>query len=203
MFLPRIYPITDVGLSGLSHGAQVEKMFAGGARFVQLRDKYAAPRDFMAGAARVLEIARTRGAKIIINDRADIALALDADGVHLGQDDLPPAEARKILGDKAIIGFSTHNLNQAVSAIALPVDYIAVGPIFATQTKEKPDAVVGLETLKKIRAVVGSFPLVAIGGITFENYNDVLNAGADSVAIIGDLLGEPDKITEKLVEFGA
>ncbi len=203
MFLPRIYPITDVGLSGLSHGAQVEKMIEGGARFMQLREKNSAPCDFFADAAKALEIARARGAKIIINDRADIALALKADGVHLGQDDLPPAAARKILGDKAIIGFSTHNLNQAVSAVAFPVDYIAVGPIFATQTKENPDALVGLETLKKIRAAVGSFPLVAIGGIKFENFLDVLNAGADSVAIIGDLLGAPDKIVEKLTEFNA
>lgn len=203
MFLPRIYPITDVSLSKLSHRAQVEKMIAGGARFIQLREKFGAPRDFLADAARALEIARAReGVKIIINDRVDIALALKADGVHLGQNDLPPTRAREILGNKAIIGFSTHSLNQAVSAVStLPVDYIAVGPIFATRTKQNPDAPVGLETLRKIRAAVGSFPVVAIGGIRFDNFRDVLSAGADSAAIIGDLLAEPEKITEKIKTF--
>ncbi len=109
MFLPKIYPITDARISKLSHAEQVQKFITGGARFIQLRDKHCSMRDFFADAAEAFEIARKYGAKIIVNDRVDVALALKANGVHLGQDDLPPAEARKILGGKAIIGFSTLN----------------------------------------------------------------------------------------------
>lgn len=201
MFFPRIYPITDASLSKLSHYEQVERLIAGGAKIIQLREKHGAALDFFADATRALEIARARSVKIIVNDRVDLALALRADGVHLGQDDLPPIEARRILGEKAIVGFSTHTVKQAVEAIKLPVDYIAVGPVFPTETKENPDAVVGIETIKTVRAAIGSFPLVAIGGINFRNFREVLNAGADSVAIVSDLLSEPDKISETFERF--
>ncbi len=198
----KIYPITDISLSGLSHAAQVERLIAGGAETIQLREKRGSAKDFFADAARALEIARKNGVKIIINDRVDIALALRADGVHLGQDDLPPVEARKILGAHAIIGFSTHNLNQAVEAVEnFPVDYIAVGPVFPTRTKENPDAVVGLETIKTVRARIGNFPLVAIGGINFQNFRSVLDAGANSAAVISDLLSKPDEISERIKKF--
>lgn len=197
----RIYPITDAALSGLSHAEQVERLAAGGARIIQLREKNGAWRDFYHDAARALESARKRGVKIIINDRVDIALALKADGVHLGQDDLPPAAARKILGERAIIGFSTHNLKQAVEALKLPINYVAIGPVFPTLTKKNADAVVGLETVRRVRASIGNFPLVAIGGINFQNFRDVLEAGADSVAVVSDLLAEPDKISESLAKF--
>jgi thiamine-phosphate pyrophosphorylase len=110
--LPRIYPITDPRIAKISHAEQVQKLMAGGAEIIQLRDKYHAPKDFYEAAKAALAIAQRQGVKIIINDRADIALALKADGVHLGQDDLPPDRARKILGERAIIGFSTHNLNK-------------------------------------------------------------------------------------------
>jgi len=198
IILPKIYPITDPRISGLSHTAQVEKFIEGGATFIQLRDKYASSGDFYQSATEAIEIARARNVKIIINDRVDIALALKADGVHLGQDDLPPAHARAILGKNAIIGFSTHNLQQALDAANLPIDYLAVGPVFNTQTKENPDAVVGIEGIVKVRESIGDFPLVAIGGINSKIFLDVLNAGADSAAIIGDLLSDPDKISEKL-----
>ncbi len=201
MFLPKIYPISDARISKLSHAEQVRKFIAGGARFIQLREKHCSIRDFFADAAEALEIARKYDAKIIINDRVDVALALKADGIHLGQDDLPPAEARKILGAEAIIGFSTHSLPQAIDAIKLPVDYIAVGPIFPTRTKENPDDVVGLKTIRTIRAETGNFPLVAIGGITLKNFRQVLNAGANSVAIISDLLSVPENITVKIEKF--
>lgn len=198
----KIYPITDVSLSGLSHAEQVERFIAGGAQIIQLREKRGAAKDFFADARRALEIARKNEVKIIINDRVDIALALRADGIHLGQDDLPPVEARKILGANAIIGFSTHNLNQAVEAVEnFPVDYIAVGPIFPTRTKINPDAVVRLETIKAIRARIGNFPLVAIGGINFQNFRSVLDAGADSVAVISDLLSKPNEIPESFKRF--
>jgi len=197
----KIYPITDVSLTKLSHAEQVERLIAGGAKIVQLREKNGAADAFFADAARALEIARKHAVKIIINDRVDIALALRADGVHLGQDDLPPAEARKILGERAIIGFSTHNVNQAVEAVKLPVDYIAIGPVFPTETKGNPDAVVGLDTIKIVRAKIGNFPLVAIGGINLQNFREVLSAGADSVAVIGNLLSEPDEISETFKKF--
>jgi thiamine-phosphate pyrophosphorylase len=201
MFLPKIYPITDVRLTGLSHAVQVEKLVEGGAEIVQLREKYAAPKDFYADAKKALEFAREINVKIIINDRVDIALALEADGVHLGQDDLPPEQARKILGAKAIIGFSTHSVAQVVEAVKLPVDYIAIGPVFSTNTKENPDETVGIETIKGVREAVGDFPLVAIGGLTSENFRDVLNAGADSAAIISDLLSDRGKIAERMRLF--
>jgi thiamine-phosphate pyrophosphorylase len=199
--LPKIYPITDTRLSGISHAEQVEKLIAGGANFIQLREKIALPDVFYAESQKALQIARYAGVKIIINDRVDIALALKADGVHLGQDDLPPVEARKILGNKAIIGFSTHNTAQALAALKLPVDYIAFGPVFFTSTKNNPDPVTGLEQLKKIRQIIVDFPLVAIGGINRENYNDVLAAGADSVAMISALVSHPETIAERIKFF--
>ena len=199
--LPKIYPITDTRLSNLSHTDQVERLIRGGAKFIQLREKYNSPQHFYKQAEITLTIARGNNVKIIINDRVDIALALKADGVHLGQDDLSPEYARKILGEKAIIGFSTHNLKQAVEAVKFPIDYVAIGPVFATKTKENPDKIIGIEMIKKVREAIGNFPLVAIGGINSENFWEVLDAGADSVAIISDLLSEADKITERLKEF--
>lgn len=187
--LPPIYPITDRELSGLSHAELVRKFAAGGATFVQLRDKYASPREFYEQAVAAVAAGRELGVRIIINDRVDIALAAGADGVHLGQDDLSPAAAREILGDKAIVGFSTHTVEQAKAALDLPVDYIAIGPIFATSTKPDAEAAVGLAGLKAVRDIIGPTPLVAIGGINAENIADVLNAGADSAAVISALYG--------------
>lgn len=199
--LSKIYPITDTRLARFSHAEQVKKLIKGGAKFIQLREKYASPKDFYADAIEAIKIARAENVKILINDRVDIALALKANGVHLGQDDLSPIEARKILGENAIIGFSTHNLEQAFKAVRLPIDYLAIGPVFATQTKENPDKMVGIEGVKKVREAIGDFPLVAIGGINSANFLEVLSAGADSVAIIRDLLLDADKITEKMKQF--
>ena len=199
--LPKIYPITDTRLTGLSHAAQVEKLIEGGATFIQLREKYAAPREFFEDAKLAVEIAHENFVKIIINDRTDIALALKADGVHLGQDDLPPEKARELLGENAIIGFSTHNLAQALEAVKLPVDYLAIGPVFATRTKENPDKIVGIEGVKFVCEAVENFPLVAIGGITAENFRQVFEAGTDSLAIIKSILFPPENISENLRTF--
>lgn len=199
--LPKIYPVTDVRQSGISHAEQVKKLIDGGAEFIQLREKYLTPKEFYADAEIALKIARENDVKIIINDRVDIAVALKADGVHLGQDDLPPENARKILGEKAIIGFSTHNIDQAIEAINFPVDYIAIGPVFSTKTKENPDEVVGLEGVKKVRDAIKDFPLVAIGGINFENFQIVLKSGADSVAIVSGIISEAEKISENYLKF--
>lgn len=134
-----------------------------------------------------LEVANSLGLKLIINDRLDIAIAAKAHGVHLGQDDLPPEQARKLIGDKAIIGYSTHSVEQAIEAAKMPIDYIAIGPVFATRTKENPDPVVGLGGIKRVREAIGELPLVAIGGIKIDDIASVLDAGADSVAVISDL----------------
>ena len=196
--LPKIYPITDARISGISIPEQVERLIAGGATLIQLREKYSPSRDFYESAAKAVDIAHSAGARIIINDRVDIALALKADGVHLGQDDLPCTLARRILGDKAIIGLSTHSPEQAIAALSLPIDYIAIGPIFSTTTKDDPDPLVGLDGLTRTRRLIADFPLVAIGGIMCANMQEVIEAGADSAAIISDLVSDADQITLKL-----
>lgn len=199
--LPRIYPITNVSLSGIPHSEQVELLASGGAKLVQLREKDLSPRDFIDDARRALAIGRRLGVKIIINDRVDIALAIGADGVHLGQDDLPPTAARALLGPDAIIGFSTHSLAQAGEAISSPVDYIAIGPVFPTSTKENPDEVVGLNGIGAVRSGIGSFPLVAIGGIDARNVASVLEAGADSAAVVKALFDPDRTITENYIKL--
>jgi thiamine-phosphate pyrophosphorylase len=199
--LPKLYPVTDARLSGLSHAEQVARLIDGGATFIQLREKGMSPRDFYREAEEALKLARARGARLIINDRVDIALALRADGVHLGQDDLPPEAARRVLGSRAIIGFSTHNLEQAREAARLPVDYIAIGPIFPTSSKDNPAPVVGLEGLSRVRQVTGTIPLVAIGGIGSENARAALAAGSDAIAVISLLLSRPSEITRRTREL--
>jgi thiamine-phosphate pyrophosphorylase len=184
----RLYPLTDRGISGLSHAEQVMRLSDGGATLIQLREKGLPSREFYQEARAALQAARERRVKIIINDRVDIALALSADGVHLGQEDLPPEAARRLLGNDAIIGVSTHNVVQARLAAEMPVDYVAIGPIFATSTKQaSSDSAIGLETLRLVRKAVGNKPLVAIGGITAGNSPDVLDSGADGVAVISAL----------------
>ena len=198
----RLYPLTDRRLSGLSHAEQVSQLSEGGATLVQLREKFLSPLEFYGEAEAALRVARTCGIKIIINDRVDIALALNADGVHLGQEDMPPQAARRVLGPDAIIGFSTHNLEQARLAAEMPVDYVAIGPVFATTTKQASDTPVGLEGLRLARHAIGSCPLVAIGGITLENSLDALAAGANAIALIRDIwisAGQPATQTRRLL----
>lgn len=195
--LPAVYPLTDTQLSGISHAEQVTLFAEAGARLVQLREKHASPLDFYNQAKLALEVALLRGVELIINDRVDLALALGL-GVHLGQDDLPPEAARRLLGDEAVIGYSTHSVEQAIAAARLPIDYLAIGPIFATSTKENPSPVVGLTGLQAVRSAIGSMPLVAIGGITLNNVQEVLAAGADSVALISGLWAEPGIVSPSL-----
>lgn len=193
----RLYPLTDRLLSGLSHADQIVRLAEAGAVLIQLREKSLSPVDFYAEADAAVRAARARGIKVIINDRVDLALALQADGVHLGQDDLPPEAARRLLGPEAIIGLSTHNLDQARLAAKMPIDYVALGPIFVTSTKEQPDPTVGLQGLSLVREAVGEIPLVGIGGITLANSAKVLFAGADAVAIISDLWGDDGPTTAR------
>ncbi len=189
--LPRVYPLTDVQLSGLSHAEQVRLLSEGGASLIQLREKRMPALEFYEQA----RFAQRSGVRLIINDRVDIALAVGASGVHLGQDDIPPEAARRLLGPQAIIGYSTHNIDQAVSATKLPINYLAILPIFATTTKSDTAPVLGLDGLRAVRNAIGQFPLVAIGGITSTNAREVIDAGADSVAVISALLSAADIVT--------
>ena len=195
--LPKVYPITDIRLSGLSHVEQVERLAAGGATLIQLREKSLSPLEFFQHAKSAVEFAQRRSIRIIINDRSDIALATKADGVHLGQDDLTPEAARRMLGPDAIIGYSTHNLEQARRALSLPIDYLAIGPIFATSSKTDTEPIVGLEGLRSVASIASGLPLVAIGGITAANAPAVIAAGASSVAVISALLTPNNSISQR------
>ena len=184
--IPKLYPITDCQLSNCTHEEIVQMMLAGGARLIQLRDKDASAKELLDAARACLALTRPAGAKLIINDRVDVALTSGADGVHLGQGDLAVEEAREILGDDKIIGVSTHSLEQFKAALETSANYIAVGPIFPTKTKENADPVVGLDLVREAR-VITQKPLVAIGGIPVERAAEVIAAGADSVAVISAL----------------
>lgn len=187
--LPHIYPITDAGISGLDHHVQARLLAASGCRFLQIRDKRATSRELYEEVLSTIREVRPLGAKLIVNDRVDIALAAGADGVHLGQGDLSPADARRLMGEAAIIGFSAHSVEQARQALGLPIDYLAIGPIFDTRTKTDPDPTVGVEMIRQVRLAIGEMPLVAIGGINSTNLQQVLEAGADSAAIISGIAG--------------
>lgn len=201
--LPKIYPITDCRISGISLAEQVRLLAEGGARIVQIREKQIASQEWYDDAVEAVHIAHKAGVKVIINDRADLAMTLGADGVHLGRDDMPPVEARKLLGVDATIGFSTHTIEQARAAVGLPVDYIAFGPVFPTDTKTDTEPVVGLEMLARVKSEIGDMPLVAIGGINASNLASVFDAGADSAAMIGAILSDPTRITSRMLEFSS
>jgi len=191
MLLPRLYPILDTATlerCGCPVTAAAQAMLAGGARILQFRHKGHYSRAIFEQAEQAAELCRRAGALFIVDDRADIALLVDA-GLHVGQDDLSPGDARRLLGPERVLGFSTHNEAQLTAALAEPADYLAFGPVFPTVTKERPDPVVGLEELRRMRRLADR-PLVAIGGITRYNALEALAAGADSLAVIGDLYPE-------------
>lgn len=194
MLPSKLYAITDTQLSNASHTEIVQRMLAGGAKLIQLRDKEASAKEMMEAARDCLELTRAVGAKLIINDRVDVAMITDADGVHLGQDDLTVEEARALLGPDKIIGLSTHSLAQVEAALTTSANYIAIGPIFSTTTKNNPDPVVGLELLRQARLLT-SLPLVAIGGITLATAPEILAAGANSIAVISALYPPPTTIS--------
>lgn len=199
--VPRLYPILVPSRIG---GGSVEEvcafareLVASGATLLQLRSKGSS-------SAQVLRMARELrrilpdDIKLIMNDRADLALAAQFQGVHLGQDDLPVEAARRIVGRERWIGISTHNPDQVEAAEQTSADYIAIGPVFATISKDNPDPVIGLEGVRQARARTRK-PLVAIGGITVKNCRSVMEAGADSVAVIGELLHDPRNITAQFM----
>lgn len=189
--------------------ALAEACLAGGARFLQIRAKQAAGGAFLEMCERVVELARPVGAVVIVNDRADIAELSQADGVHLGQEDLEPAAARRILGGFAVIGRSTHSVEQVRDALRGPVDYIAVGPVFGTPTKDTGYRPVGVTLVSEVRLMMREEgiekPIVAIGGMTLDRALEVIQAGAASVAVISDLLvtGDPEsRVREYLRVLG-
>lgn len=194
--LPRVYPITDTHLSGLSHPEQVRLLSLGGAELIQLREKQMPPMDFYEEAKAAVEEAAERGVRLILNDQPSMVRVARASGLHIGQDKMPFSGFRTLLGPGAIIGLSTHNVDQAREALNMSIDYISIGPIFETSTKPDAEPVVGLEGLRAVREAIGSFPLVAIGGITQSNASEVIAAGADCVAVISALLSKPERITE-------
>jgi len=186
--LPPVYPITDKRLARKSsHLEIIKELVRGGARLVQVRDKETPARELLLDLRRCVEFADKHGVLIVVNDRCDLALSSGTDGVHLGQEDLPPAAARTILGSKKIIGYSTHNLAQVKGSSSMPVSYIGVGPIFGTSTKSSANPTLGvLELGRACRQ--SSKPVVAIGGIHLSQIPAVLAAGAASAAVISDLM---------------
>lgn len=192
MSFPRFYPILDAELlngRGMPPTDAARGLLDAGVRILQLRHKGPFARVAFAEAENIAKLCREHGAMFIVNDRSDTAALLEA-GVHVGQDDLPPPDARRILGPDRVLGYSTHNEAQFRAALSEPVDYLAFGPVFATTSKRNPDPVAGLEQLRRIRALADR-PLVAIGGITRERAADTLAHGADSLAVIGDLYPDP------------
>jgi thiamine-phosphate pyrophosphorylase len=202
--LPRLYAIVDAGcfapdasVGTLTRFAS--ELVAGGVTLLQYRNKQGSARE-MLSHARELKRVLPREVTLFLNDRADLCVAAGFQGVHVGQDDLSPEGARLVVGEKRLVGVSTHNAEQLRLADKAPVDYIAIGPIFGTRSKANPDPVVGLDGLRAVRRLTTK-PLVAIGGITRENCRSVIEAGADSVAVIADLLGDPRKRAEEFFKL--
>jgi thiamine-phosphate pyrophosphorylase len=188
---PSLYAILDPGLISTPLVPFAENLADAGVQLMQLRDKEATGARLYAQSHELAAALQPRGVKFIVNDRPDIATLVGASGVHVGQDDLPPEDARRVVGAALWVGVSTHNPAQFREAIATSADYIAVGPIFPTASKENPDPVVGLKLLREVRKLTAK-PIVAIGGITLERAEDVFRAGADSLAVIRDLLCAKD-----------
>jgi thiamine-phosphate pyrophosphorylase len=191
--IPKLYAITDRQWSNCTHEEIVRMLLDGDASFIQLRDKEASGRELLDQAIACLKLTREAGATLIINDRVDVALTAGADGVHLGQDDLSVDEAREILGEDKIIGVSTHSIDQFRAALETSANYIALGPVFPTLTKENTAPVIGLELVREARKLTDR-PLVAIGGINLGRAPEVIEAGADCVAVISALYPLPEKV---------
>ncbi|HKV63039.1 MAG TPA: thiamine phosphate synthase [Candidatus Acidoferrum sp.] len=191
LVLPRLYVILEAALLTVPETECAEKLAAAGVRLLQYRNKQASARELFESSKRLSSLLIPRGVNFVVNDRADVAVAAGAAGVHVGQEDLGAEAARSVIGDGKLLGVSTHNLEQFKDAAETSADYIAVGPVFSTSTKANPDPVVGIELIHQVRSLTDK-PIVAIGGITLERAADVIRAGADSVAVISDILLAPD-----------
>ena len=184
---PALYAILDPTLSPIPVTRLAAELADAGVELIQLRDKRSSAAQILAQARELAALLAAKNARFILNDRPDVAAMAGAGGVHVGQEDLTVEDARRIVKSSLWVGVSTHNLQQLRQAAATSADYIAIGPVFPTSTKENPDPVVGLDFVRAARQITDT-PLVAIGGITLETAGDVFRAGADSVAIIRDLL---------------
>jgi thiamine-phosphate pyrophosphorylase len=218
--LPRLYPILDAAFLADTEAllTAASELASAGVTLIQYRNKSGNGRVMLEHARELRRLfpknqnphfSQKRGelghpspnsVRLIMNDRADLCLAADFDGVHVGQDDLLPESVRKIIGSHLWMGVSTHNPEQLSEADLTSADYLAIGPVFTTSSKEKPDPVVGLEGVRRARKLTRK-PLVAIGGITRANAASVIEAGADSVAVISDLLREPRKSAEEFLRI--
>ena len=189
MRFPRVYPILDTEIlaqHGIALDTAAAALLEGGAGILQVRHKGHWTRQVFESARQVACLCREAGAVLVVNDRADFAMLLEG-GLHIGQEDLAPRDARKLIGPYALLGFSSHNLEQLSAAGGEPVDYVALGPVYPTSSKHNPDPVVGVDEVRRLRPLIDK-PLVAIGGITRANAAGAFNAGADSVAVISDLV---------------
>jgi thiamine-phosphate pyrophosphorylase len=191
LVLPRLYVILDAALLTVPETECADKLAAAGVRLLQFRNMQASAREILASSKRLSLLLAPQGVTFVVNDRADVALAAEANGVHVGQEDLGVEAARSVVGEGKLLGVSTHSLVQLKDAATTSADYVAVGPVFSTSSKANPDPVVGIELIRRARPLTDK-PIVAIGGITLERAAEVIEAGADSVAVISDILLAPD-----------
>jgi thiamine-phosphate pyrophosphorylase len=190
LVLPRLYVILDAGLLTVPEAQCAQELADAGVRLLQYRNKRASARELFESSKKLVSLLARLKVSVVVNDRPDVAGLAGADGVHVGQEDLDVEKARLVVGTERLVGVSTHSLEQFQRAAASSADYIAVGPIFPTGTKSNPDPVVGTEFIRKVRPLTDK-PIVAIGGITLEGAAGIIESGADSVAVISDILGAP------------
>src|SRR5258707_9274178 len=202
LVLPRLYMILDAALLTVLETECAQELAAAGVRLLQYRNKGASACELFESSKRLSSLLIPQGVTFVVNDRADVAAAAEASGVHIGQADLGAKAARSVIGTGKLLGVSTHNLDQFKEAAGMSADYIAVGPIFATSTKANPDPVVGLEFLRRVRPLTDK-PIVAIGGITLDHAAEVIQAGADCVAVIRDILlsRDPRRAVRQYIEL--
>jgi len=191
LVLPRLYVILDAALLTVPEAECAQELATAGVRLLQYRNKGASARELFESSKKLASLLSLQGVSFVVNDRPDVAALTGANGVHVGQQDLGVEETRRVVGTEKLVGVSTHNLEEFQNAAASSADYIAVGPIFATGTKSNTDPVVGTEFIRKVRLLTDK-PIVAIGGVTLQRAPEIIEAGADSVAVISDILGAPE-----------
>jgi len=191
LVLPRLYVILDAALITSPERDCAQSLVEAGVRLLQYRNKSAPTRHYLDSSRALAEMLCPKGVSFFVNDRSDVAFLAGASGVHVGQDDLDAEQARRVVGSDKLVGVSTHNLEQFEHAAASSADYIAVGPVFSTSSKANLDPVVGVDFIRRVRSLTDK-PIVAIGGITLERAAAVIEAGADSVAVISGILSAPN-----------
>jgi thiamine-phosphate pyrophosphorylase len=191
LVLPRLYVILDAALLTVPDTDCAQSLADAGVRLLQYRNKSASSRELFESSKKLSAQLKPQGVSFVVNDRADVAALVDATGIHVGQQDLGVENVRRVVGPSKWVGVSTHNLGQFERAAGTSADYIAVGPVFSTSTKTNPDPVIGIDFIRMVRTLTDK-PIVAIGGITLDRASDVIRAGADSIAVISDILLAPD-----------